>query len=46
MANKKTKEEAKATKKEIIITIVVLVVAVIVGILGGKALYEAFNGPV
>lgn len=44
--SKKNKKEMNATAKEIIITIVVLILAVIVGVWGGKVLYEAFNGPI
>jgi len=45
--NKKNiKETDKFQKKELIITIVVLLIAVVIGIFGGKALYEAMYGPI
>lgn len=45
----KTKNDKKGNsinKKELIITIVVLLVAIVVGIWGGKALYEVMYGPI
>ena len=54
MATKKDNKKGKVTKKkqpkynknEIIITIIVLLIAVVIGILGGKALYEAMYGKI
>ena len=50
MEKKKTEEikEKKLTakQKEIIFTIIVLFLAIVVGIFGGKALYEAMYGPI
>lgn len=40
------KKEEKFSKKELIITILVLIVCIIVGVLGGKALYEAMYGSI
>ena len=58
MATKKVNKKGSATRKnvpakknndqrnEIIITIIVLLIAVVIGILGGKALYEAMYGKI
>ena len=36
----------KINKKELIITIIVLILAVVIGIIGGKELYEAMYGKI
>ena len=36
----------KINKKELIITIIVLMLAVVIGIIGGKELYEAMYGKI
>ena len=40
------KKEPNYNRNEIIITIIVLLIAVVIGILGGKALYEAMYGKI
>ena len=47
--NENKKEEFvfdTAKKKELLITVIVLIFAIVVGIFGGKALYEAMYGPI
>ena len=36
----------KKTRSEIILTIVILLIAIVIGIIAGKFLYEAMNGPI
>lgn len=45
MKKKEVKRES-INKKELLITIIVLIIAIIIGIYGGKALYEAMYGPI
>lgn len=33
-------------KKEIIITIIVILIAIVIGVFGGRALYETMYGPI
>ena len=41
---KGSKNESKINKKELIITIIVLLVAIVVGIIGGRILYDVMYG--